>query len=542
MFNDEDYHLGMVLLNAWRNIVYCAMEAYKELFRHKRNEEKRHEMITCFQQIWTKANIFGRMSNSGIKWHVTPHQEFLTRDLAAWTTPPLRIIRTSQSPDPAADFTTRPDFQNLVQAFVQDVANNLPPQPPSQTTDTPPIPESQSVENTQDEVFQDFISPLSPPLSTNPTNFSTAHPRNQGHPADTLTQIPPTTQSTKEFTGESSAYAAELTAPRPLEELQINNFTRIHNQTAPTRPLQPPPQETQRPKSRPKAKCGFGPQRRRQRRKENEDPGTPTSLDHSSDDLEALLKEIDRLRHGPTQTSDPITLQATDLDPPRQPTTNERTQVNCLTNLWNRAPKSRPKIKCRFGPASGPRRDCSDAGTSNDEAARPLHVPRRSTEEDPPPRRDPNASPLAANRSANTEPAAHCTDHHRAPADRVTFFSPNPLLRTADDPNPSRFALNRLGITAEILDARVSEEIETSLLESLRERRLNRLFPPESLASSVPRILTKEDCMQLFSTTGVPTGSSLMGVYRWAANLGEARYNFDTDFFPESIALLDAYD
>ena len=126
VFKDEHYHLGLVLLNAWRNTVYCAMEAYKELFRHKRNEEKRQQMITCFQQVWTASNIFGRMGNSGIRWNVIPHPEFLPKDLGAWTIPPLHIIRTSPSPDVEAEFTARPDFQTLVQEFVQGIARNTP--------------------------------------------------------------------------------------------------------------------------------------------------------------------------------------------------------------------------------------------------------------------------------------------------------------------------------------------------------------------------------------------------------------------------------
>lgn len=51
-FSDEVFHLGVALWNVWRNTIYCAIEAYKELFRHKRNEEKRQELISCFQQIW----------------------------------------------------------------------------------------------------------------------------------------------------------------------------------------------------------------------------------------------------------------------------------------------------------------------------------------------------------------------------------------------------------------------------------------------------------------------------------------------------------
>lgn len=47
-FCEEHFHLGIVMWHAWRNKIYCAMEAYKELFRHKRNEEKRQEIIQCF--------------------------------------------------------------------------------------------------------------------------------------------------------------------------------------------------------------------------------------------------------------------------------------------------------------------------------------------------------------------------------------------------------------------------------------------------------------------------------------------------------------
>ena len=79
-FRDEKFHLGMVLWHAWRNTIYCAMEAYKELFRHKRNEEKRQEVISCFQQIWTKENIFGRLQGNTIKWNIVPPQEFLPKE------------------------------------------------------------------------------------------------------------------------------------------------------------------------------------------------------------------------------------------------------------------------------------------------------------------------------------------------------------------------------------------------------------------------------------------------------------------------------
>lgn len=131
-FKDEQFHLGMALWQAWRNTIYCAMEAYKELFRHKRNEEKRQEMIGCFQTIWTAANVFGRLGGTGIKWNITPHQEFLPKDLGAWTVPPINTNRLSPSPDVEAKFAARADFPDLVQEFLQGIGDNWrAPQPPN---------------------------------------------------------------------------------------------------------------------------------------------------------------------------------------------------------------------------------------------------------------------------------------------------------------------------------------------------------------------------------------------------------------------------
>jgi hypothetical protein len=128
-FREEQFHQGIVLWHAWRNTIYCAMEAYKELFRHKRNEEKRQEMISCFQAVWTKAEIFGRMGATGIKWNITPHSEFLPQDLGAWVAQPIQIQRSSPSPDIEVEFMARPDFQTLVDEFVQGVGRNWQPPP-----------------------------------------------------------------------------------------------------------------------------------------------------------------------------------------------------------------------------------------------------------------------------------------------------------------------------------------------------------------------------------------------------------------------------
>ena len=147
-FRDEVFHIGVVLWHAWRNTIYCAMEAYKELFRYKRNEEKRQEAISCFQQIWTAGSVFGRLQNRNIKWNITPPPEFLPKELGAWTVPPILINRLSPSPDLEAEFVARPDFANLVDEFIQGSGANWQPASPSATE-----------EEARQETPSDFTSP-----------------------------------------------------------------------------------------------------------------------------------------------------------------------------------------------------------------------------------------------------------------------------------------------------------------------------------------------------------------------------------------------
>jgi len=79
--------------------------------------------------------------------------------------------------------------------------------------------------------------------------------------------------------------------------------------------------------------------------------------------------------------------------------------------------------------------------------------------------------------------------------------------------NPNRFALQRLGISTEELEARASAEVDELLLTMNAERRLENLAAGPS---EMPRIMTKEDCRTLFEATGVPPPGALRGVYRWA--------------------------
>jgi hypothetical protein len=123
------------------------MEAYKELFRHKRNEKKRREAISCFQAVWTQENIFGRLQGDKIKWNLTPHQSFLSKELGAWLVPPIRIIRRSPSPDLEAEFVAQPNLADHIDNFIQGIAANW--GPPAQDDDTG-VSHSASQSNQQD--------------------------------------------------------------------------------------------------------------------------------------------------------------------------------------------------------------------------------------------------------------------------------------------------------------------------------------------------------------------------------------------------------
>lgn len=87
----------------------------------------------------------------------------------------------------------------------------------------------------------------------------------------------------------------------------------------------------------------------------------------------------------------------------------------------------------------------------------------------------------------------------------------------APRPPANRFALRRLGITAEELDARVSREVDEALTEVCTELAMERLTANAS--PEAPRILTKEDLMAFFRATGIPPPGPLRGVYRWAMDL-----------------------
>lgn len=165
-FRDEQFHLGAVLWHAWRNTIYCAMEAYRKLFRHARNEQKRQELISCFQQVWTQAQIFGRLQNGDIKWNITPPTAFLPEDLGAWNATPIRIQRLSPSPDLDAEFVARPDFNRMVDDFLQEVAHDWQPASSASPPHSPlqeKVPPSPDLRNEQEGSQEPAHEPASQP-------------------------------------------------------------------------------------------------------------------------------------------------------------------------------------------------------------------------------------------------------------------------------------------------------------------------------------------------------------------------------------------
>lgn len=132
-------------------------------------------------------------------------------------------------------------------------------------------------------------------------------------------------------------------------------------------------------------------------------------------------------------------------------------------------------------------------------------------------------------------------------ADRVTFTTPHrprgSLLSryqasasTEPTPNPYRFIQNKLGLTKAEFHEKTSEDVnDLADIELNRRQEFLEPLPYE-------RVLTKEDCLQMFHENGQPTSGSFLGVYKWAADLGHSRFNFEWDWNKDDINVMNAYD
>lgn len=308
-------------------------------------------------------------------------------------------------------------------------------------------------------------------------------------------------------------------------------------------------------KRRTKTKCTFGPNSRLRQR---EDATLPApSTEEASSEIDELLREIDLTRWGESSLpqawepppEDDIRRLNTQVGRDNSPTVHtptpiqhEEHQTETAQELqtWRehtlrRVPKSRPKAKCRFGPykrgnVPPPRQEADHPQGSLPPAPGPSSTagrwPAHHSHDTPTPTQG-----IGPFRTTLTLP----TIRKSSPFSRYYPTAPE-----APRPRHNRFALKRLGLTEDILEVRVNQEVDDLLREMRAERQLARIMPGPSV--DILRPLSKEDCLMLFIATGVPPPGPLWGVWRWAADLDTARYNFDVEVEGDDYSILDTYD
>ena len=533
---------------------------------HKRNEEKRQEQIACFQQVWTAGEIFGRLGNDDIKWNLTPPSTFLPQELGAWLAPPISILRRSPSPDSEADFVAQPDFATRVQDFLDEIGRNVPLPPRTISQETPhQSPGSQTQGG--DEMPQDQQASSHRTTSTaNSTQLTPNPAQHVSREVPPATELPSLQQATR--------------SREPLSTLDANQGSRAS--FVPHPHTRPPP-------SRPKLRCKFGPRAGRSGENVNPQQNTQAAdLGNDTSEIDDLLREIDVVR-----------LQKGENDHP----TRTFPEANTLTRDTPR-PKSRPKVKCRFGPntkssylplrrLTTPEHDDHYATPRNNLGTpSPIASPLPSTlpEEDPrdeaplnfPPPAEalgcldgtrpltripplqpstssisqadqgwqpPDALWLRADEGAPLYPEDELALNPEIPA-RVTLTAPAGPYRTPlDKYKASAEEAPRLNPKRFLLRKLGLSEEEFDARTAAEVDELLRAYQIEcrldSLAASsseAPRVLTKEDAWFFFNATGIPTSPALLGAYWWAADFGNTRFNFEMELTPENIELLNAYD
>lgn len=520
-FRDATFHLGVILWHAWRNTIYCAMEAYKEFFRHDRNEEKRQELISCFQKVWTASSIFGRLRNGDIKWNLTPNKEFLPEELGAWNAAPILIRRLSPSPDLEEEFVNREDFSQLVDDFLHGIAQQgqaHPPEPdPAAHQQNPPSP--------AEELHPQHHTPLtSPPHSTiaqdEDSTAISSHPTLPFEVSLETEVLQPLMPRDTHRTGTPSS-APQLhsnipdTSARARSSKYLSSTKRDLGQG---KENQIPPRSG-RATNRPKKRCS-----RKLSHPSRNNRGDDTEPHTIADDSPTTQEE-----------NSPSSFPTTHLPPSAQ------VDGTRLPGNYGARPTSRPKVRCGFGPRARCEED-DTIGPPSGTFSSPVRVPHS------PPSSSGRRDIPSLNRRTDSEgqPRPPITTH--LPADRVTFTLPHrplpsPFERykataaTTPEPDPYRFIHRRLGLTAAEFDAKVSQDVD-ELLKEIEDNRRQELL--EALPFERP--LSKEECLRMIDTSGVFTSGSTLGMFEWAADLNRTRFNFDFDFTKEGIDLLNAYD
>lgn len=501
------------------------------------------------------ANIFGRLNGPDIKWNLTLPANFLPQNLGAWMAPPITIHRMPPSPNYEVEFTTQTDFPDRVQEFLDEIGNNyhVPAHSDPEEKQEGASPASGSSQATQDQPNRGRASSATPQPENDPHATSNNH----------AVGLPSNGQPAGSESGDNIEHNRGATPP--LGDLHINIPHRI-SEGAKTLPnsskntidplvrhhtLNSMPRESgapHAPKSRPKTRCQFGPNRRATLRDCQIKDYLASPLEEKEalelrteeeSGIEELLREIDFVRG---QSPLPSSLHdnedgqyAQDVRPDMS-----YTWENENARTTGRVPKSRPKVKCRFGPYK------RGSASLTRQDTEPLLGAERSQAMTPTP-----CLLTASGRSPVPQPIkTPCTSLGVGPF-RTTLTNPTtrrsfpfaryyPTAPEAPRPNPNRFALAHLGISEETLDAKATREVDEILCYMKAERQLARITPGPSV--DIPQPLSKEDCLTLFRATGVPPLGSLWGVYKWATDLGMARFNFDVEVEGDDYSFLNAYD
>jgi hypothetical protein len=58
--NNENFHLGAALLNAWRATIYIGMEVEQDIDKYPRKPERTASMRAKFNSIWMQGNFFAQ--------------------------------------------------------------------------------------------------------------------------------------------------------------------------------------------------------------------------------------------------------------------------------------------------------------------------------------------------------------------------------------------------------------------------------------------------------------------------------------------------
>ena len=239
----------------------------------------------------------------------------------------------------------------------------------------------------------------------------------------------------------------------------------------------------QKPRSRPKIKCRFGPYHR-----QDEAPISPSHCDDYPPQFPS--------------TEDPIPPPPLDDDPP------DRDVIDPLTQGVMHSARS------------------GEAGTRTHFQLQ--RSPDKITQQ---PAQAPEAIWLRADEGAPSHLEDERELHPHFPA-RVTLCPPAGPSRTPLDkykasaeeaprPNSKRFVLRKLGLSEAEFDARVVAEVDELLRDCRTERRLEQL---EASSSTAPRVLSKEDAHFFFDAMGNPSSPALLGAYwHYKKTMSESR-------------------